>query len=348
MVDELHLLLRITDVLERNLVLEMVEWDAVEGASPLSSGKHLNNLLKVISSLGVSFAVWQSKKQGKDFEFTSLMGPDKVVVLEKLPEKFPDLLHPETCGEVKWLWEEFSFAWVFSWLVTKTTADQWFQRRAKLWVERFYTLGDRRAGYQKERVTLYMHMLPYHVPHQLRSFSSLKQFSCTPIEKRNDYGRRVFQLKSNRKDPLTDVLQSQERLVLLASFERTRRQYDMLQRNPAGSAEGAEVTDLLPSPVYDPFLTLPAPMFCVGASAQRGTRTATEPGGQKRPQTCDNASTSKRVCAEMVSSPEDVMQLNKKDVCDQLRLRGLAAPTRLTVSELREQLVKFLNCPTVA
>ena len=25
-----------------------------------------------------------SKKQGKDFEFTSLMGPDKVVVLEKL------------------------------------------------------------------------------------------------------------------------------------------------------------------------------------------------------------------------------------------------------------------------
>ena len=136
--------------------------------------------------------------------------------------------------------------------------------------------------------------------------------------------------------------------MLLASFERTRRQYDMLQRNPAGSAEGAEATDLLPSPVYDPFLTLPAPMFCVGASAQRGTRTATEPGGQKRPQTCDNASTSKRVCAEMVSSPEDVMQLNKKDVCDQLRLRGLAAPTRLTVSELREQLVKFLNCPTVA
>ena len=63
--DELHLLLRITDVLERNLVLEMVEWDAVEGASSLSSGKHLNNLLKVISSLGVSFAVWQSKNKGR-------------------------------------------------------------------------------------------------------------------------------------------------------------------------------------------------------------------------------------------------------------------------------------------
>ena len=58
-------------------------------------------------------------------------------------------------------------------------------------------------------------------------------------------------------------------------------------------------------------------------------------------------STSKRVCVEMVSSPEDVMQLNKKGVCDQLRLCGLAAPTRLTVSELRERLVKFLNRPTV-
>ena len=176
-------------------MLEMVEWDAVEGVSSLSSGKHLNNLLKVISSLGVSFAVWQSKKQGKDFEFTSLMGPDKVV-LEKLPEKFPDLLHPETCGEVKWLWEEFSVLHGFlaGWQPKPQQINE-FQRRAKLWVERFYTLGDRRAGYQKERVTLYMHMLPYHVPHQLRSFSSLKQFSCTPIEKRNDYGRRVFQLK---------------------------------------------------------------------------------------------------------------------------------------------------------
>ena len=35
------------------------------------------------------------------------MDLDKVVV-ENLPEKFPNLLHPETHREVKWLWEDLS------------------------------------------------------------------------------------------------------------------------------------------------------------------------------------------------------------------------------------------------
>ena len=35
-IDEFQLLLRVTDVLERNIVLDVVEWDAAEGISPLS------------------------------------------------------------------------------------------------------------------------------------------------------------------------------------------------------------------------------------------------------------------------------------------------------------------------
>ena len=99
-VDELHLLLRITDVLERNVVLEMVEWDKLEGTS-LSKGQHLKAFLYVGKELGNSFSMWQSRKTGKEVEFTSLMGPDKLKLLQKLPEHFPQLLKPETRAETR-------------------------------------------------------------------------------------------------------------------------------------------------------------------------------------------------------------------------------------------------------
>ena len=55
-VDELHLLLRITAVLERNVVLEMVEWDKLEGITSLSKGQHLKAFLYVVKELGISFS----------------------------------------------------------------------------------------------------------------------------------------------------------------------------------------------------------------------------------------------------------------------------------------------------
>ena len=224
MVDELHLLLRITDVLERNVVLEMVEWDKLEGTTSLSKGKHLQAFLDIVKELGVSFAVWESRKTGKEVEFTSLMGPDKITLLQKLPEHFPQLLKAETCAEITWLWKEFSALYEFlsAWEPNPEHMNN-FSRRAKQWINRFCLVGDRRIGYQKERVTLYMHAMAYRVPFQIKKFKSLKVFTCSSIEKRNDFGRRTFQLKSNRKDAARDVLHAQERQVLLSGFDRERR-----------------------------------------------------------------------------------------------------------------------------
>ena len=72
-IDELHLLLRVTDVWERNVALEVVECDAAEGVTSLSKGPHLKSFLEVVKCLGITFTVWESRKVGKNVEFTSLL-----------------------------------------------------------------------------------------------------------------------------------------------------------------------------------------------------------------------------------------------------------------------------------
>ena len=93
--DELHLFLRITDVLTRNVVSEMREWDVLEvGSTSADEGKgpHVAALIAACEDLGVTFSVWSSAKKGQDMDFTSLMGPAKRKMLAKLPQKFNTLL----------------------------------------------------------------------------------------------------------------------------------------------------------------------------------------------------------------------------------------------------------------
>ena len=75
--DELHLILRITDVLIRNLIHAAASHDARNGRSV--------RLLESIRSCGVSF---NSNKAA--FNFTSLVGSSKLKLLEKLPPKLKD------------------------------------------------------------------------------------------------------------------------------------------------------------------------------------------------------------------------------------------------------------------
>ena len=106
-VDERHMLLHITDVLERNIVLELHQWDVKEGNYAPASGQHCKSLIQCCKKAGVTFDMWASKAPGKELEFTSPMGPDKKQLLHLLPDHFAELLHPETAAQVKWLWTEF-------------------------------------------------------------------------------------------------------------------------------------------------------------------------------------------------------------------------------------------------
>ena len=102
--DELHLLLRVTDVLTRNLITAAAHDDYKHGRSnkDILQGPMVKKLLGAIKSCGVSFSIQESDK--KVFNFTSLVGGDKVKLLKKLPSKLKDCQPADFSTKVKDLW----------------------------------------------------------------------------------------------------------------------------------------------------------------------------------------------------------------------------------------------------
>ena len=103
--DELHLLLRITDVLTRNLINAAASDDYKHGRSnkDILHGPMVKKLLGAIKSCGVSLSIHDSDK--KVFSFTSLVGGDKVKLLKKLPSKLKDCQPADFSTKVKNLWK---------------------------------------------------------------------------------------------------------------------------------------------------------------------------------------------------------------------------------------------------
>ena len=82
--DELHLLLRIMDVLIQNLVTEAVQWDQADNWNKRKKDQkniHLDNLKSTIRSCGTSFEIWEkSNADGKgsgQYDFNSILVADK-------------------------------------------------------------------------------------------------------------------------------------------------------------------------------------------------------------------------------------------------------------------------------
>ena len=112
--DELHLLLRVTDVLTRNIMDEMIEWDDEDAlknkvANPPPIGQHLQKAVKEINACGISFHVWEKKnadgKGSGTCDWTSLMGNEKKLLLKMLPDRFPSFLRKETVKTVETIWK---------------------------------------------------------------------------------------------------------------------------------------------------------------------------------------------------------------------------------------------------
>ena len=105
--DELHLLLRILDVLIRNLILEMVRLDIQSNQrAGASSASHLERLVSTIRDCRISFSVWEKDADRKPtgvHDWTSLTGADKKL-LSTLPEKLPGILPSDISPTVVHIW----------------------------------------------------------------------------------------------------------------------------------------------------------------------------------------------------------------------------------------------------
>ena len=109
--NELHLMLRITDVLTRNLIYAAGTHDTknIRHGNDILNGAMVFMLLKSIRSCGVTFQIYDSAK--KKFSLTSLVGKDKLKLLEKLPPKLKDCQPGEFYKVVEKLWKVASYSY---------------------------------------------------------------------------------------------------------------------------------------------------------------------------------------------------------------------------------------------
>ena len=232
-VDELHMLLHITDVLLDDIVTEVFDWDKeddFEKDSNQPQGCHLRQLIAVIRSFGVGFDVWElrnpaDKKLTGTYEFTSLLGNDKKKLLNLLPEKLPQVLRPDTYIGISKLWADFRslYTEINCWSPEKLPENSWC--KAKKWIESFIFLRQKRSGYERKQITPYMHILFAHVPYFLQQHKCLKIFTGQGVEKNNDTARNVVRHKTNHRDSVGNILRIEHRQRQLKDREKMHRAY---------------------------------------------------------------------------------------------------------------------------
>ena len=107
--DELHLLLRVMDVLIRNLILYADSEDHRQKSHHGIESNNIRKLEQAIRSCGVCFQIWQNKEPtGKpipgSFACTALSGKHKLQVLKNLPTKMDTILEESLAPSVAKLW----------------------------------------------------------------------------------------------------------------------------------------------------------------------------------------------------------------------------------------------------
>jgi len=154
-------------------------------------------------NIKVHFEFFQSKSTGKQWNWTSLMGPDKKKMLEKFPVS---QFIPSTRGkDIEKLWREFYRLYIIlrKAYLSDQEIDQ-FEIDVQNWICMFCrpTQGHINSStqipglYRKEDVTPYMHVFAKHVPQFLRQLKekglSLQILSTSSIEKKSQSGSFIF------------------------------------------------------------------------------------------------------------------------------------------------------------
>ena len=116
MVQNCKLCYIVTDKLLKNLVHEALNRDVKENLHKAPCNRtstHLDSLLNAIRSCGICFDIWEKKNaDGKGsgiYDFTSIMGTEKQILLEKLPLALEGVITPVTSDVVIKLWKVQSF-----------------------------------------------------------------------------------------------------------------------------------------------------------------------------------------------------------------------------------------------
>uniref|UniRef100_A0A1X7V787 Uncharacterized protein n=1 Tax=Amphimedon queenslandica TaxID=400682 RepID=A0A1X7V787_AMPQE len=229
-VDELHLLLRISDALIRNVVMAAMTADM---RIHKDESKQTAKLLQLIRECGITFRVrnqiniWRSKDTKGEVQWTSLRGADTKKLLLKLPPFIPGIV-PNNGPAIQQLWIDFGSIYA---IITKLNVAgseiNELEKMTKRWINDFTSIP--LDGHSKSNITPYMHLMVSHIPAMMRRYGSIKPFSGQGVEKNNDSARRSY-FSSNHFDPSKEVLLSAARKEALSSTKRVKRGYRKLDK----------------------------------------------------------------------------------------------------------------------
>ena len=234
-IDELHLLLRITDKLTTNMVHLMLEQDKrKEFKKQMSCDTFVNRFQKAVCSTGVVFRIYEKMNAdgsgSGQYDYTTLTGNDKKKVLSKLPDSFQEfILDQEIANSIAELWRNFEK--LFSMVAQGSDAEVYFKEAVE-WMKQYLELGGRAPGFERRSVTPYMHIMIYHVPQMIKEHGCLKKFSGQLVAKTNDKLRKAHLLKSSNYDSCYEAMTSVKRQQQLRHLSREVRVYTCTATSP--------------------------------------------------------------------------------------------------------------------
>lgn len=212
-VDNLHLFLRVSDVLIDLLIVELRRLDRVDKVTRISSLEKLAYLAKfqkAVKDIGISGFTFWIGRESKKLKWRTFTGPEKLLLLKKLNliELFPEA---ENIQEIQDLWHELLA--VNCCLSVRPehmqpTHAYDFESKARDFVKKFTNI------YPSKHVTPYMHTM---MNQFMELHGSVLPFTQQGMEKYNDtMTKDYFRATSHRGEQcLIQILQKQNRLELL-------------------------------------------------------------------------------------------------------------------------------------
>ncbi|EXX62945.1 hypothetical protein RirG_157030 [Rhizophagus irregularis DAOM 197198w] len=196
--DELHVMLRITDVLLGCFFYQLME--------DINQFKKSTSTLieQEMHRIGIThFQFYESKTKGK-YDWTTLNGVEKLNVLKNF--EVTRSVSGDHGRKMEFLWHEFLRLYLFLRQdhITEEEIDS-FEQAAKSWILKFCepTIGKSNSANKKKKgmfnptdITPYMHIFAHYIPQFFRILKSknlqFKHFSTSSLEKKNHMHVWVF------------------------------------------------------------------------------------------------------------------------------------------------------------
>ncbi len=216
-VDNLHLFLRISDVLIDLVITDLKREEAIDKVKKFSSFsverfRHLQKYEEFVASLGIPSFRFYIGQNSKVLKCRTLTGPEKLKLFTRIdiPSLLPNksLSHTQSIQSLWCLFFELNKR--LSRRPHEITAHEHsdFGQLARDWVRSFIRV------YHSSKVTPYMHVMMFHVEEFIRLHGALLPFTQQGLEKYNDVMTKMYFRSSSHRgeEALKQIMEKGNRL----------------------------------------------------------------------------------------------------------------------------------------